>query len=324
MHPPNELSLVGDVGGTNTRVGLARGETLLPDTVRRYRNADHAGLASVIEHYLADEGGVDCTAAAVAVAGPVRDGVGTLTNLDWSFDKDVLQRATRAETVAVLNDLQAQGHALDLVAEGDKTVIVEGPAPGPHAAKLVIGVGTGFNAAPVWEAEQGRLVPPSECGHANLPIRTERELRICSDMTDVHGFPAIEEVLSGRGLERVYAWLGRDAGDPRERPASEIVAAMSDGSDPRAEETGELFAQMFGRVVGNLCLIHLPFGGVYLIGGVARGLAPHLRRYGFVESLRDKGRFSGFMQNFGVTLVTDDYAALTGLASHLVRIMPAR
>ena len=324
MHPANTLSLVADVGGTNTRLALAEGETLLPRTVRRYRNADHAGLASVIETYLADEGGLDCAAAAVAVAGPVRDGIGTLTNLEWTFDKDVLARATRAETVAVMNDLQAQGHALDLVAAENQTVIVEGPEPGPHAAKLVIGVGTGFNAAPVWDAEFGKLVPPSECGHANLPIRTEQELRLCSHLVDVHGFPAIEEVLSGRGLERVYAFLGREADDPRERRAAEIAAAMNDGSDPRADETGKIFATMFGRVVGNLCLIHLPFGGVYLVGGVARSMGPHLRRYGFIEALRAKGRFSGFMQNFGVTLLEDDYAALTGLASHLTRIMPAR
>lgn len=33
------LRLVSDVGGTNTRIGLCRGGVLLPDTVRRYRNA---------------------------------------------------------------------------------------------------------------------------------------------------------------------------------------------------------------------------------------------------------------------------------------------
>ena len=221
MHPSNTLSLVADVGGTNTRLALAEGERILPDSVRRYRNADHPGLASVIGTYLSDEGGVDCAGAAVAVAGPVRDGGGTLASLEWTFDKEVLARATKAETVAVLNDLQAQGHALDLVAPENQTEIVEGQAPGPHAAKLVIGVGTGFNAAPVWDAEFGKLVPPSECGHANLPIRTEQELRLCSHLVDVHGFPAIEEVLSGRGLER---------GEPR----GELAGVGGDQDEPLA------------------------------------------------------------------------------------------
>ena len=34
-HPPNTLSLVADIGGTNTRVALADGRRLLP-TNRQY------------------------------------------------------------------------------------------------------------------------------------------------------------------------------------------------------------------------------------------------------------------------------------------------
>ena len=107
-HPADTLSLVADVGGTNTRVALANGAELLTDTVRKYKNADYAGLGAVLKTYLSDEP-VDCAGAAVAIAGPVRDGRGTLTNLDWSVDPEMLAQVTRAETVAVLNDLQAQG-----------------------------------------------------------------------------------------------------------------------------------------------------------------------------------------------------------------------
>jgi len=67
-------------------------------------------------------------------------------------------------------------------------------------------------------------------------------------------------------------------------------------------------------------LIQLPFGGVYLVGGVARAFAPFLNDYGFGDAFRDKGRFAGFMNNFPVHVVEDDYAALTGSAAHLVDI----
>ncbi len=58
-------------------------------------------------------------------------------------------------------------------------------------------------------------------------------------------------------------------------------------------------------------------GGIYLIGGVNRSLSAHFDRFGFVEAMRDKGRFGPFMEQFGVAIVTDDFAALTGCASHL-------
>ncbi len=317
---PNTLSLVADIGGTNTRVALADGKDVLTDTIRRYPNVDFAGLESVINRYVGDMGGVDAKAACVAVAGPVRDGRADMTNLDWTIDKDTVARATRAETVAVLNDLQAQGHALGFIDTANLRQIAEFPEAGDHAAKLVVGVGTGFNAAPVFETAAGRYVTPSESGHVNLPVQTERELDLARYVGSFHGFPSVEDVISGRGLERVYAWLGHTTDDPRELRAAQIMDALADGSDPRAEEAAQMFVTMLGSVVGNLALTQLPFGGIYLVGGVSRAIAPYLTQFGFVDALREKGRFSGFMRNFGVAVIEDDYAALTGSAAHLVAL----
>ncbi|PJI91665.1 glucokinase [Yoonia maricola] len=316
-HPDNIYSLVADIGGTNTRVALADGQRIVSGTIRRYRNTAFAGLESVLTRYIADEGGVDPIAACVAVAGPVRDGRATMTNLDWTIDKDTLARATKAETVAILNDLQAQGYALGHIDDANIRCILPGPTGDAKATKLVVGIGTGFNAAPVYDLEHGRIVTPSESGHANLPIRNELELRLCQFVSTAHGFPAVEDVLSGRGLERVYAFLGQEAGDPRECAAKDIMAACADGSDQRAAAAAQLFTRILGTVCGNLSLIQLPFGGVYLAGGVARAFAPHLNHFGFAEAFRDKGRFAGFMGNFAVHVIEDDYAALTGSAAHL-------
>jgi glucokinase len=252
------------------------------------------------------------------VAGPVRGGVGELTNVDWHIDNDTLIRATGAENVAILNDLQAQGHALGFIDLANITPIIECPAAKENATMLVIGVGTGVNAAAAIHTRCGRLVPPSECGHANLPIRTEDELRFCQYVETVHGFPSVEDVLSGRGLEHVYRWMGHEAGDEKELSAADIMAAVNDATDPRAEDAARMFVKILGTVAGNLSLIQLPFGGVFLIGGVVRAMAPHLQRLGFAEAFRDKGRFAGFMSNFSVSVIEDDFAALTGCASHLV------
>jgi len=319
-HPDNTYSLVADIGGTNTRVALADGHALVDGTIRRYENAKFPGLETVLRQYIADEGGVDTKAACVAVAGPVRDSVATMTNLDWAIDRETLARATNAETVAILNDLQAQGHALGHLDRGKVRNILAGTPQQGAATKLMIGVGTGFNAAPVFDTPSGRIVPPSESGHANLPIRTEQELRLCQYVSNAHGFPAVEDVLSGRGLERVYGFLGQEASDPKEKSAKDIMGDCATGKDARAIEAARIFARILGTVSGNLSLIQLPFGGVYLVGGVARAIAPHLSTFGFGDAFRDKGRFAGFMANFSVNVIEDDYAALTGSAAHLVEI----
>ena len=313
-------ALVADVGGTNTRVALARGGRVLPDTIHRYPNRENPDLWSILRRYLAEQGAPACSEACVALAGPVRDGEGRMTNLKWRIDGEGLRAATGARKVAILNDLQAQGHALGHVDEDMiSTVLEQGPGVLPaRATRLVIGIGTGFNSAAVHEAAGGRHVVPSESGHAGLPVQDEAGLALAQWLRARHGFAAVEDVLSGRGLERLHLWLGQRAGGEEALSAAEIVRAA--GTDEAANETLRHFARVLGAVAGDLALIHLPFGGIYLAGGVARAVAPHLGASGFAEAFRDKGRFSDFMRNFPVFLIEDDYAALTGCARHLAAL----
>lgn len=313
----NRFSLVADIGGTNTRVALAEGTELQTDSIRRFRNADYAGLAPILLEYLALEGNPDCLGACVAAAGPVHDGVATMTNLDWTIDKPMLAEAAQAETVAILNDLQAQGHALGHLDASMLHPVVTGQDAGPAAAKLVIGVGTGFNLAAVYDSAMGRLVTPSESGHSGLPVRTEEDLRLCRYLEKSHGFAGVEDAISGRGLERIYNWLGEEEGTPQAKFAADIMTAANAGSDDRATRAVTIFTRLLGSVAGDLALISLPFGGVYLVGGVARAFAPHLAEHGFEAAFCDKGRFHDFMKAFPVTVIEDDYAALTGCANHL-------
>ncbi|MEP3346256.1 MAG: ROK family protein [Litoreibacter sp.] len=311
-------SLVADIGGTNTRVALAQGTRLLKDTVTRYSNVDYPGLEAVLSTYI-DAQSVDCQGACVALAGPVADGRGSMTNLDWELDEATLVRATKSKTAYLLNDLQAQGYALGSLSQGAVTSLVAASSDQPSASdtKLVIGVGTGFNVAPVYETRGGRHVPPSESGHINLPIRNAQDLRLAQYFETTHGFPAVEDMLSGRGLERLYSWLGIEAGEPRDINAADIMAGFEAGTDDRAREAATMFVRMLGTVAGNMALIHLPFGGIYFSGGVARAFAQHFAPLGFEEAFRDKGRFTDFITQFEVGVIEDDYAALTGCANYL-------
>ena len=320
-HAANTTCLVADIGGTNTRVALAVGADLIADTISKYKNSTHNSLQDVLTKFIAEQGHVDCAAACVAVAGPVRDGVGALTNLDWVIDRDTLKSATKAENVAILNDLQAQGHALDHLPEDKVEPVFSGPKGDDHSAKLVIGIGTGFNAAVVFDSDRERLVPPSESGHANFPIRSDADMDIARFIARSHEFPAVDDVLSGRGLERIYAWHRDVAGETGGLDAAEIMVRVGDGSNPAAVAAAKDFTRILGNVAGDLALIHLPYGGIFLVGGVARAFAAYLDQFGFRQAFRDKGRFDGFMDNFSVAIVNDDWAALIGCARHMATFL---
>ncbi|KFI27872.1 glucokinase [Haematobacter massiliensis] len=313
MQTPERIDVVADVGGTNTRVALSRDGRVDAATIRRFANARHGSLAEVLRQFGTDMGLRRCDSACAAIAGPVRDHVGRLTNLDWSADPELLRGATGASRAAVLNDLVAQGYALDAIPEGEITQVFAGGDPAPDATRLVIGVGTGFNAAAVHETAAGRVVLPSEAGHVTLPVRTEKALSLVRALEGVHGFVGVEDVLSGRGVARIDAWLGQ--GEPA-RDTAAIMAALEAG-EPRAVEAGRIFVRLLGAVAGDLALIHLPFGGIYLIGGVARAFLPWFDSFGLHEAFREKGRFGPFMGDFGLSVIEDDFAALTGCAAYL-------
>lgn len=315
----SQLAIVADIGGTNTRVALADGKVVRAGSIRKFSNAEYPGLEPVLRQYLADAGIASVDGACVAAAGPVRDGVAVMTNLDWTIDSPSLIRATGAQRTAILNDLQAQGHALGHIAPQFLRPLIAGPQQA-KAAMLVVGVGTGMNAAPVHETPWGRVVAASECGHISMPVRTEQDFRLArfleSHGPHAHGFAGVEDVLAGRGLERVHAFVTTEAGTPQELKAADIMAALAAG-DALARDTARLYVHLLGAELGNLALIHLPFGGLFLIGGVARAMTPYMEEFGLAEAFRDKGRFGTFMHSFAVTVVEDDFAALTGCAAYL-------
>lgn len=312
-------AILADIGGTNTRVALADGRQVRPDSIAKYSNAEFDGLEPILARYMAEAGLTAVEGACVAAAGPVMNGVAEMTNLRWVIDRALLNRATGASKVAILNDLQAQGQALGHIAPEFLRPVVEGKAV-PNASMLVVGLGTGVNAAPVHNTPWGRVVPPSECGHTSMPVRDARDLALAQFINGygdhAHGFAGVEDALAGRGFEHVHAFVTAEAGAPQARSSAEIMAALSAG-DPMARAAARLYVHILGATLGDLALTHLPYGGIFLIGGMARALTPWMGEFGLKAALCDKGRFHEFLTAFPVWVVEDDFAALTGCASYL-------
>ncbi|MBC7477865.1 MAG: glucokinase [Pseudorhodobacter sp.] len=312
-------AILADIGGTNTRVALADGTQVRPNTVAKFSNSEFDSLEPILTRYLAEAGIASVEGACVAAAGPVRHGVAEMTNLSWIIDHAQLTRATGATKVAILNDLQAQGQALGHIAPENLRPIVNASAV-PNASMLVVGLGTGVNAAPVHNTPWGRVVPPSECGHVSMPIRTEADLRLARFLETYgehpHGFAGVEDVLAGRGIEHLYAFTTQEAGHLTPKSSAEILADIAIG-DPMALQTARLYTRLLGSVLGNLALTHLPYGGIFLIGGMSRAMTPYLADMGLADAICDKGRFGPFLRAFPVWVVEDDFAALTGCAAYL-------
>jgi glucokinase len=306
--------LIADVGGTNTRVALAHDGRLQTDSIHRYRNVNQFGVAEILQDYLRNHA-PDSRPSAVCidVAGPVGDNQGQLTNLDWTVTTAQLCDATGASRGAIINDMQAQGLALSHLPAESFSSVLKGTAQTGN--RIVVNVGTGFNSAVVLGDGPKLTVPGSETGHVNLPVPSPEIFELHQYLTARFGFASAEEVLSGRGLGHIYAFLAQhSASEPL--PSSQHIMTHLD-SDPLALKSISILLEVFGCVCGNLALTHLPFGGIYLVGGMAQALADHYSDSPFHSAFAAKGRFSEFMSQFSVNLVQDDHAALAGCIAHL-------
>lgn len=318
--PDSPLILVADVGGTNARLALACEGALRPGSAMKLPTKAHDSFHSVLETYLAAQGAPDIAGVCVAAAGAVSDGMVSFTNLDWSLSTADLIKGAKADHALLINDLQAQGYALDVLPAHDVHPLVGASAraePGADGAALMVGIGTGLNAVPVHRLPGGgTYVPPAESGHVTLPDQRLEAPGLTAFLAAKHGFAAAEDALSGRGLEALYDYAC-GAAPGAQRASSAEVFARFDAGEREAQRALRLFVEILGAYLGDLALITLPTRGIFLVGGMARAIAPHAARLGLGDAMRAKGRFADTVAKLPVYWVQNDDAALLGAARAL-------
>jgi glucokinase len=234
--PSDTLSLVADIGGTNTRVALARGAAGRCLQRRRYRNAEHDGLASVIAAYLDLTGITDAEIGGVCVAGagPVRDGVVQLTNLDWRIDRTRWgQRADRRKILRPERPAGA-GPCDRHIAPENLIEVLPQPPHSPTPRNWWWASAPASTPAPSSTPRRAASCRPSEAGHVACPSPSRASDAIIDRIGDSHGFPSVEEVLSGRGVSTLHAALhGIDV-----QPADILAGMESERDDAAALATG--------------------------------------------------------------------------------------
>ena len=301
----SDVFLVADIGGTNSRLALSKESSLQKDSIKRVKNADYANFEDILTAYLKSHKHQNIKGICVALAGPVTDTQGHMTNLNWTLTKTNLEKITNAHAV-IINDLQAQGYALDLLEENDIQRIYGSGKTYDGKPKLVCGIGTGYNIAQVHYVKGDIYVPPAEAGHASLPGQNMRQREVIDALLKAQGFVSIEDILSGKGLAR----LGNMLRQQSDLTSQAIIIEATQSK--KKTDIVSLFAEFAGSIIGDSALSIVPKGGIYLTGGMARAIAPFFSAQDFGAAFCDKGRFSDFMESFSIFLVLDDFAALKG------------
>ncbi|MCQ0969193.1 glucokinase (plasmid) [Paracoccus sp. TK19116] len=304
--------LLGDVGGTNARLALARNGQIDRATITRYRGDDYSRFDDVIGRFLSEQDQPRISAVCIAVAGPVSGGRAELTNRDWSFSDEALARMTDADQVRLINDLTALGYATPTLTGEGLATLRDAPADrARNGQALVVGLGTGFNVCAVRALPGGTITAmEAEEGHTNLPANIMARLLTEIGPAATAAFFSTEETFAGRGLSRLHAL--RTGTDP---VRSEVIAEALAKGDQEAAATYDLFAELLGLLLRELALRFMPLEGLFLAGSVGRGMADRIALVEAAMLAEDYMRH--IPQNTPIHLIRDDMAALQGCLTAL-------
>ncbi|MFN9558671.1 MAG: glucokinase [Dolichospermum sp.] len=339
------LLLAGDIGGTKTILRLVQSsdavglKTLYEES---FPSGDFPDLVPMVQRFLTTANSSTPDKACFAIAGPVVGNTAKLTNLSWFLDTERLSKELGIERISLINDFAAVGYGIFGLNKQDLLTLQVGKYQST-APMAIIGAGTGLGQGFLIKQGQDYQVFPSEGGHADFAPRNELEFELLKYILTKYDIQrvSVERVVSGLGITSIYQFLRdrkiatespaianavrtweQEAGKSEKTvdPAALIGNAALEKSDRLSEQTMQLFIEAYGAEAGNLALKLLPYGGLYIAGGIAPKILPLIQDGSFLASFTQKGRMGSLLEEIPVFMILNQQVGLIGAALSASRL----
>lgn len=303
--------IVGDIGGTHARFAYVDSKQPTLHEVEVVLCDSYEGPMQAIQDYINARELTHIAGYCLAVATRLEEKRIKLTNTHWQFEKEQLSSALGAPLL-LINDLAANAYALKKLPASDYRWLNE-HRPKDGQVKLVLGSGTGLGVAIV--TANGEVLP-SEGGHCSFAPHNLHECTLLNCLMQRYQRVSTERVLSGNGLSNLYWAHSSLQQTPVDIAPAEIIERANAGEAMALHAIGDFF-NILSSFVGDMALVSLAEGGVYLTGGVLDKLWPFYDAQSFTARLGDKGRFSEFCAHLPVAKMTTEHIGLFGCACAL-------
>jgi glucokinase len=321
------MILAGDIGGTKALLLLAelRQGQVEPVLERRYSVASFPGFSPMLGRFLDEcrqHRGRDArlVSACFGAAGPVADARIQMTNLPWCLDAGAIAAEFGIGRVLLVNDFEAAACGIEALTPGDSAMLQRG-GPLPHAARVIIGAGSGLGVAYALPQGKHYRVIAGEGGHAGFAPANDEQMRLWQTLHAQYGRVSAEHVVSGPGLVRIYEFLRAtlpQAPALNESVRAEGAPAISryalEQGDPLACRALDLFIACYGAVAGDHALAVTARGGVYIAGGIAPKIFSRLAAGGFMAAFNANSADAQMNLRIPVQVVTTERLGLLGAA----------
>jgi len=304
-HTMSNYLIAGDIGGTKTFLALANlNGSIIKE--QRFESLNFSNLIKMLDVFLPDKPTI--VGACFGVAGPVINQQVKITNLPWEIKTSELQDYFNCKNISLINDFAAIGHGVSALHPHDVAHLQNVPAQ--HGSPLlVLGAGTDLGMATV---SNGQILP-SETSHATFAPDDALQRQLVDWALTKTNRVTNGYFLSGIGLTRLYQFICETQGFSNTyQTAAEISHAAMLNADLAAISALHLFVRIYGSVAGNLALSCLPFGGIFIAGGIAPKILPALQNGDFIKAFSNKPPMSHLLEKMPVSVVLTEKVGLLG------------
>jgi glucokinase len=315
------MILAGDIGGTKTLLAIFDGQTCV--VKHRFESANYATFSELLAEFLILIPNEKIDVVCLGVAGPIVKGDCETTNLPWKLTCCEIGAQLNTQKVTLLNDLEAAAWGILSLPDSD-FVALNPNAKTQLGNCAVLAAGTGLGEAIIFYDGTQHHVIANEGGHTDFAPTDAQQIALLSFMQA--RFPdhvSYERLVSGVGIEAIFDFLKQT--DDYEISAkletqlhnvddlaAIIGAAAIAKDDDLCVATLQLFAKIYGAEAGNLALKCLPYGGVFLAGGIAAKCLPMLQNGAFLEGFLAKGRYRNALEKIAVNVCIQPEVGLLG------------
>ncbi len=329
------LLLCGDIGGTKTILRLVEvssdSQSFKTIQEKQFVSAEFADLVPMVKSFMKEFDLAQPSSACFAIAGPVINNRSHLTNLKWQLTSDRLQQELEISKVSLLNDFAANSYGVLGLKESELAVLQAGKVI-PNQTIAVIGAGTGLGESFLISQNGQYSVFPSEGGHADFAPRNDLELELWRYLYQKLGQKhiSVERVVSGQGIINIYQFLRDREFAPENKiigqkirtwevkadsgidPGQVIAQGAQQEQDSLCLKAIAMFVEAYGAAAGNLALKVLPFGGIYIAGGIAAKNLEAIKQGNFLKAFLDKGRMNHLLKDIPIYVVLNPQVGLLG------------